>query len=385
MISITESTITDVVRRADREIVAGFVEGFPEAAKRFDITTEARVEHFLAQCAHESSGFTRLTENLNYSAKRMTEVWPSRFPTIASAKPYAHNPKALAVKTYGGRMGNRPGTDDGWRYAGKGPMQATGLEMFEKIQELTGLPLVDHPEMAAFPRHGAMIAGAIWHIKGCNALADRDDIRAITKRINGGTHGLSDRIRYRKAFASAVTSGGVDRMWLRRGDHGARVEDLQRELVRLGYYAKVDGDFGEKTERAVVAFQRDHGLDDDGLVGTETLEAMESAVPPEKPSFVETLKKSTVAKVAATGTAIGSGKVVDEVVDTGPDVSGAIDKVADAGEKARQVTDAVDGFSALKDFALSNLPLVLGVVIVGLCAYILWRNHGDILSGKKKS
>lgn len=157
------------------------------------INTPRRVQHFMAQIAHESGGFTIGTENLNYSALRLTQVWPSHFPTIAAAQPYANAPERLANYIYadanrspGYRLGNtQPG--DGWRYRGRGLIQTTGRDNYRKIGH------EDDPETLADPEVGLRAAIDEWTRTGCNALADRDDIAGITRKINGGQIGLADR------------------------------------------------------------------------------------------------------------------------------------------------------------------------------------------------
>ena len=387
-IVVTEQTIRSVVPQANAEILDGFVEGLLDAMQRFDITTERRVEHFLAQCAHESSHFTDLTENLSYSAERMYEVWPTRFPSVSSAKPYARNPQALACKVYNGRMGNEPGTDDGWRFSGKGPLQATGRDMYATLERLTGIPLVDNPELAAEPRNGALIAGAIWHHKNCNALADRDDVRAVTKRINGGTIGLGDRIRLRKVFRHAVRASGLDPIWLKRGDTGPRVRHLQEELARHGFYAKPDSDFGKETEKQVMAFQAHNGIDADGLVGQETLRALEESTPPpaEPKGIVETTKRSKVGQALGTSAVGTAGAVASQAAkDDGTDAKAALEILKQAGEKAETAQNAVDPIVTLTGFIWDNLPIIIGLAVVGILAFAFLRNHVDIAIGKKKS
>lgn len=163
-------------------------------AARYQIDTPRRVAHWLAQLHHESAGFMRLVENLNYSAERLMVVWPGRFPTLSSAKPYARNARALANKVYGGRMGNdKP--DDGWRYRGRGWTMITGKDNYEAYGKLIGVDLVANPEMAGEPDTAARIAAAFWSSKGLNLLADKDELAVITKRINGGLTGLPDRRR----------------------------------------------------------------------------------------------------------------------------------------------------------------------------------------------
>lgn len=169
-----------------------FGKGAAKHFPRFHLNTPLRLAHFMAQIHVESAGFSRLVENLNYSAKRLCEVWPSRFPTLASAMPYANNPEALANKVYGGRMGNvKPG--DGWRYRGRSLKMITGLENMANCARRTGLDLVNNPDLAADPEHSILIACDYWGSRGLNLEADRDNVLAITREINGGLIGIADR------------------------------------------------------------------------------------------------------------------------------------------------------------------------------------------------
>lgn len=176
------------------------------AMAEYGITTPARICHFLGQIHHESVGLSRLEEDLNYTAKRLTEVWPKRFPTIAAAAPYARNPRKLAEKTYGGRLGNTaPG--DGWKYRGGGLIMNTGRDNYERPGELIGVDLVAQPELLRTPPIAALAAAAWWQDHGCNELADREDVTAITRRVQGGSLGLEDRKR-QVARANAIWRPG---------------------------------------------------------------------------------------------------------------------------------------------------------------------------------
>ena len=157
----------------------------------YRIETPLRVAHWMAQFAHESRGFTTFEEDLRYTAGRLCTVWPTRFRSLAAAQPFANNPEALANKVYGGRMGNdQPG--DGWLFRGRGP-QLTGRDNYAACASRTGLPLVENPDLAAKPENFVHIACDFWAQNCCNALADNDDIRAITVVINGGLTGLAER------------------------------------------------------------------------------------------------------------------------------------------------------------------------------------------------
>jgi putative chitinase len=152
-----------------------------------------RVTHFMAQALHETGGFSILTESLNYSTpERLMAVWPSRFPTKESAAPYVRNAQALANKVYGGRMGN-VAPNDGWKYIGRGMIQMTGRESYERFGVALGIDLTGNPDLAFDPRYSLAIAAYEWLHSGCNAHADADDVKAVTKAINGGYIGLDER------------------------------------------------------------------------------------------------------------------------------------------------------------------------------------------------
>ena len=192
-------------RLVDSE-VADWSEHLAAAAERWGITTINRLAAWLPQLAHESGGFTRLEENLNYSAERIAAVWPSRFPTIQHAAPYARDPVKLARRVYGGRLGN-DSLSDGYVYRGRGLIQLTGRENYRAAPKAGSVALEDVPELAKEPAVAAMIAGWYWQSRGCNELADAGDFRAITRKINGGLTGLADRERL---WALAKAALGVE-------------------------------------------------------------------------------------------------------------------------------------------------------------------------------
>lgn len=175
---------------------ANYKEAFAQAdtvLEAYGINKNAlRVSHFMAQVLHEVGGLTILIENMNYSAQRITQVWPGRFPTISAALPFAHNPEKLANKTYGGRMGNNnPG--DGFKFIGRGMIQLTGRSSYKKFGDILGVDLTADPDLAFSAQWALKIAAEEWKEKGCNAFADADDIRRITRGINGGLIGLESR------------------------------------------------------------------------------------------------------------------------------------------------------------------------------------------------
>jgi putative chitinase len=174
----------------------------------FSIVSKKRRCAYLSQLAVESEQLNHWTENLNYSAHRLTQVWPHRFPSVAAAAPYAMNAEALANKVYGGRMGNTK-QGDGWKYRGRFPIQATGGEMYRKLARALRVPgLITNPDSCLADKLIGFRASAwIFAVeKGCNQLADklrmdgsahdRSILTEICERINGGHTGLSERLNY---------------------------------------------------------------------------------------------------------------------------------------------------------------------------------------------
>jgi putative chitinase len=161
------------------------------------ISAGLRLAHFLTQTAVETGGFRGLEENLNYSAAGLMRVWPSRFPSVAATEGFVMNPKALAIRVYGGRLGNASGPSaDGWTFRGRGLIQLTGRDNYTKRAEETGLPLLTKPEIAADPKISVQIAALYWTARKINLFADADDLEAVRKAVNGGQHGLADARTY---------------------------------------------------------------------------------------------------------------------------------------------------------------------------------------------
>ena len=159
------------------------------------------VDDFLGQILHESAGLTQFSEDLNYSAERLCVVWPSRFPTLQSAQPYARNPQALANKVYGGRMGNtQPG--DGWKYRGRAPIQITGHDNYAAVGKLMGQDLLTLPELLEQPRFALEACIAWWEDRIPDSMIS--DPQKVTKRVNGGLIGLADRMHLTDAAQKAL-------------------------------------------------------------------------------------------------------------------------------------------------------------------------------------
>lgn len=155
------------------------------------INTKNRVCSFLAQVLHESGNFSATVENMRYSAKRLTEVWPRMFPTLESAQPF-NTPQKIANKVYGGRMGNDL-VNDGWMYIGRGIIGNTGKSQYEKLTKALGIDLIHQPHLLESPEVAVKAAVWFWKVNNLNALADVNDFKGVTKKINGGYIGLKDR------------------------------------------------------------------------------------------------------------------------------------------------------------------------------------------------
>jgi putative chitinase len=173
------------------------------AFDKYDINTPKRQAAFIGQCAHESGNFKTLQENLNYSAEGLMKTWPSRFPTKEVADQYARQPAKIAGKVYNGRLGNTS-EEEASKYLGRGLIQLTGKENYERCGSAIGADLINEPTLLVEPHYAAMSAGWFWNKKGLNELADAQEHGQITKRINGGTIGLDDRIAKTTKAAQAL-------------------------------------------------------------------------------------------------------------------------------------------------------------------------------------
>ena len=163
----------------------------------YEINTPERVAAFLAQCAHESGGFKFLKENLNYKAESLCKVFPKYFPDINLAKQYEKKPEKIANKVYGNRMGNGDETSgDGFRYMGRGLIQLTGKNNYTLFAAAIDTPLEEIPEYLQTFEGAVQSACWFWEQNNLNQWADKKDIMTLTKRINGGTIGLEDRIKH---------------------------------------------------------------------------------------------------------------------------------------------------------------------------------------------
>ena len=282
MVFVINTTQVQAILKTNRD-AASWQPILADMLPKYKIDTVFRVAGFMAQCAHESSDFRNLEENLNYSADRLVQVFPRYFgPGRANPAEYARNPEKLANYVYmdvnrskSGALGNtQPG--DGWRFRGGGIKQLTGRTNFTAFGKGIGMA----PEQAADhvrTRQGALESACwFWSINNLNQFADSRDIVAMTRRINGGTIGLEDRtdrwhsaIQILNTVSAAPVNTTVDATELRRGSKGERVKILQKALG-----LSADGDFGPATQAAVIKWQVENKHRPTGIVDFNTFNAI---------------------------------------------------------------------------------------------------------------
>lgn len=179
------------------EIVSDWLRPIEDTCEVYEINTPGRVACFLAQVAHESDSFRHTVENLNYSADALQRVFGRYFPTPEIALDFARQPEKIANRVYANRLGNGPEeSGDGWKFRGRGLIQLTGKENVRQFSQhyYGNDTLVHNPSPIEEPKLAAMSAGWYWDSRELNILADKNDMEGITKKINGGVNGLSNRI-----------------------------------------------------------------------------------------------------------------------------------------------------------------------------------------------
>ena len=194
----TTGQLGEIMPSASDANIAKYLSALNDEISNFGINTKLRAAHFIAQLAHESGSFKYTSENLNYSAKALRSVFGKYFPSEELAEAYARKPEKIANRVYASRMGNGDeASGEGWKYRGRGLIQLTGKDNYTQCGKATQMDLVENPDQLADNADAAVAAaGWFWDMRGLNAYADQDDIKAITKRINGGYNGLEDREKY---------------------------------------------------------------------------------------------------------------------------------------------------------------------------------------------
>jgi putative chitinase len=191
------------------KIPANVLEQIPQIMEKFSLNSPIRLAHFLSQCAHESGNFKAITENLNYGAAGLRSIFGKYFKDEASAKAYERKPEKIANRVYSSRMGNGDeASGDGWKFRGRGYIQLTGKDNYTQFDKVVEDDILANPDLVAtkYPLMSAAFffeKNNLWKI--CDGGADKEDVIALTKRINGGTHGLEDRLAKFALFNSLLS------------------------------------------------------------------------------------------------------------------------------------------------------------------------------------
>lgn len=202
---LTQDQLEDLIPK--NPYVEYWYEALRQCLPDYDINTPRRVAAFIAQCSHESGGFKFLSENLNYRAESLMRVWPKYFKDLATAQRYAHNPERIANRAYANRMGNGDeASGDGWRFCGRGLIQLTGKDNYQAFADSIETELEDIPHYLATFEGAVQSACWFWESNNLNKWADAGDITTLTKKINGGTLGLDERMKH---YAHALHVLGV--------------------------------------------------------------------------------------------------------------------------------------------------------------------------------
>lgn len=359
------ATPLDIVRRfapnALPEYVAWFEQYGDKAFAEYEVNSPLRVASFLAQNFHEAGSrkgpLTIKRESGKYTAKRIMEIFGvgnhSAAVTWDEAKKLAGNEYELFERVYGlgnpekaKKLGNlRPG--DGFLFRGNGPMQTTGGDDHRSLGEMLGLGSIfyDNPALVTDPKYAFLPALAEWKRGNCNKLADRNDQRAISKKINGGYNGYADRIAWFNKIYAALSTDDAPAWKAAKVD--AKTRKLQTDLVALGYDIKVDGRYGPATTKAVADFQKKAGIKVDGIAGDVTLATIKARLSTANAGGAPAPDLRPASVPIPTDAAAGLGT-------TG------------LGEMARQGADALQPYTDLHE---GIRWLAFGLIAVGGCIF----------------
>lgn len=364
-----------------KEIYMAFV-NHPDVLQKYGFTTPTRIAAILATALAEM-GSTEIRENMNYSASRILQVWPSR----PQAARYAHNPRMLANSVYGTRMGNRAGTDDGYNFRGGGMVQTTGRAAYQHMEEITGLPLSTNPDLIEEPRTAliALCAESAQFMRYADLGVD--GFRAFSNGINRGnahssqapigwTNRLAQYRRVMRALGDQKTPRHLTGEAATIGMSGADIADAQQRLAALGYkmVGPADGVLGPSTRAALLAFQAENHMSRTGTLTSDTVACLFGATA--KPMPVGDAARETAADLAARGSRIVRG--ADQLRDIGAGTAaiGALTAVGKAVGSASEALDTVDSTRSLLDRAIDAAAWCADkwyIVAILLGAYVVYR------------
>lgn len=347
-----------IIRKLAPNAAPALVDAFARTAdlQAAGLVTPLRLAQFMAHIAHETQGFSRLRESGKYSAKRIIEIFGvgkhSAAVTPAEAARLAGDERALFERVYGignprkaKELGNR-WAGDGYAFRGGGGMHTTGRDAYAR------LGLQDDPDLietAEFCLRGALDH---WTRTGCNALADVNDLRATTKKVNGGYNGYDDRVRWFNKIWPLLRDGDAPQESWKAARPSEATRLLQSQLRELGYDIKADGLYGPKTTDAVVAFQRANGLKADGIAGEFTTSAI-------------------AARLDGTAPATGTVTVTDPPP-VAPPVAAGVSTIAlaEAGQQITEKADVLQSYAGLSDWfgygAGAVMALGVSIIVFGI-------------------
>jgi len=192
------------INKLKGHIPDGVIAQLPDTIAKFELNTPLRLAHFLAQAGHESGGFKAVNENLNYGAKGLLGIFKKYFPTEEKAKLYERKPEKIANLVYGSRMGNGPeASGEGWKFRGRGYIQLTGKDNYKAFDAVVAESIIDNPDLVA-TKYPLLSAAWFFHKNGLHKIADQGAtdavVTSVTKRVNGGTIGIADRIKHFKEY-----------------------------------------------------------------------------------------------------------------------------------------------------------------------------------------
>jgi putative chitinase len=356
MITFTADQLYKLAPVARANLVQALIRGVDDI-NAAGINTPLRFQHFISNVAVETNNLKAIEENLSYTAERIAAVWPTRFKNAAAAKAYARNPKALANKVYGGRLGNYK-ANDGWDFRGSSMIQTTGRSNFARAG------FADDPDaLRNDPDKALKAALKFWVDNNCNSFADRDDGVGLRKRINGGKHGLDLVLGYLKKAKTIFTSVPVFTVATKSKDE---ILELQQLLVDAGYVkvGKIDGYIGRDTIGAISSFQAENALTVNGTFDAATVEALRNTPPGalpdtrvgEVPSESRIIKGSRLLKKGAVGLLTTAG--MSEAVEP-------LSTIEFIGDKVSRIKSAIEPFKGAVQF-IQDHPVLL--VVAGAAA-----------------
>lgn len=197
---LTEEVVKKHYPTSKPDVVAALVSSLDTLAEKYGLSSPLRLAHFLAQTAHESGGFRLIEENLNYSADGLMKIFPKYFRD-KDPQGYHRQPEKIANVVYASRMGNGDtASGEGYKFRGRGLIQLTGKNNYSALAKDLGVSIDEAVAYLATPEGAVESAAWFWNKNGLNALADKDDVTAVTKKINGGTIGLDDRMKHTNEF-----------------------------------------------------------------------------------------------------------------------------------------------------------------------------------------